>query len=233
MLDGFCQSVFNAPTELEPSTNRRSIDFEHIGPCNEGLSDATKSNQVVAASVSLLLRPRRPHAVFWFVSLIIIFALQAKVGGSFAHVGNESRNRIPPTLADFNASASIPAPAFVFRVVASGYHICPNAIRAALRNTMRRPPLAPIFASDTSATCGISSIEGRSTNATHGSATASANPITHFAVPSNDCVSTKDNSFQFQMLHASFLTLRYRYVNNGVCLCLMKVLNKKEQNASR
>jgi hypothetical protein len=79
------------------------------------------------ALVSVLLRTCRPLAIAGEVSLFVVNAVNAAVGGPFAHI-REKVFKFTPASANFNAA---PAIVFVFwdiRIVAALYHAVPRAI---------------------------------------------------------------------------------------------------------
>jgi len=79
------------------------------------------------SSIIVLLHPRRPATIVWFVIAIVVNAIKREARRLFAHVRKEIFKAVAPTVANLDAATAVIFKLFNPWIVASRFHVGPSA----------------------------------------------------------------------------------------------------------
>lgn len=149
---GQCERLFVRPPTLKPAMNRMSADAKTFRPFREAHCLAVECQKATVLLLSRLFFQRRPDAITWTVSEVVVDAMQRKVSRwTRTHV-IEKLLKLMPSLADLDASAAVVFPAFISAVLAALPHAQPRVMFRRIRLTVRLHLRSRVLALPTAAT---------------------------------------------------------------------------------
>jgi hypothetical protein len=124
------QRAFDRPVTHEQAMVQLDVPYVQCArPLRDRLRFAAIGNRRRVPSIAGLREPRIPQAIVFRVSEIVVSAFKrVSHGRSFAHVGQESFERMFPATAHRYASAAVVGVRIVIRVLASLLHAAPNVV---------------------------------------------------------------------------------------------------------
>ncbi len=127
------ESSFDRPATSEPHFQDVLMDSEFVCPCSDTHELPVEGEQFCSIGVSHLLLSRRPAAVARLVVPVVVDPVDLMfLRRTWPHVGKEVLERVHPTVANRDATATVAAPSFVIRVFASTFKASPDGIFAPL-----------------------------------------------------------------------------------------------------
>lgn len=126
LLLGNRHGFLGCPSVSDSGVCRWPVDFIQPTPFTQGECPFFDGNSYVVAFISSLLYWSRPFAIFWAVSLVIVFSVQTVIlRGGFSHVFQESDKGFSPTGAYLYSSATVVCVTRIFRSVTTIQHRSP------------------------------------------------------------------------------------------------------------
>lgn len=169
------QGSFHRPAP-SPDSGKKGLvaDFRSIGPLRDCERFSVMGYKYIRAPIISLLLACGPFAVLFGIAKIIVVSFDSKGAQAFAHIFKEVYIAIP-SVANLDAPATVTAITCMFFVVASRFHIIPDAISSCLVHSMNNGPW--VAAARASARCRIAGFKVRDFSLNFISAVTLTHPV--------------------------------------------------------
>lgn len=120
----------NVPAAVESSNQGRSRKPDFFGPLRNSLLPTIPSQNSIVQTICGLLFGKRPLAVAWIVTPVIVLSVHGVQGAwPRCHVIDEGTYRFPPSNANADPSASVSAIVGSLGIVAALQHALPDEVK--------------------------------------------------------------------------------------------------------
>jgi len=165
------------PSAFKAFRQGAAINLESSRPLANAQSLSIKSDEAISPCVVALLKPGSPLTICWFVTKIVVEALNRMFRSwALPHVLKEVFKAVKPAVAYCDATPSVIMPAITCWPAASIYHSSPDQEFGSVRQTMLKVPCSECFAVPAAATSRVTAREVCSSNSGDVSAFAQAFP---------------------------------------------------------
>jgi len=164
---------------VNPVRNSIAVNAKASAPVRNGVGLAVKRDLADSGFVVVLINPRRPLAVARLVMAFAVDSLNRVLRrGARSHVLHEGGKRVEPSVADINASLSVPRMRTDSATLAHG---SPDVVFRSFAHSVRFKAFRSLVALKASAAFGIAVIELVGGYVARLAALAPANPLANMA----------------------------------------------------
>jgi len=118
-----------AKSFFDSCDNRVSFNTGYFSEVERPVFNTINSDKSRHSSIKLLLASSSPSAVIWRVISVVIFSIQCIIIRSVAHIRDKLMKITNPFITYGNSSAAIIMVMRIIRVITSGFHRLPAAIK--------------------------------------------------------------------------------------------------------